>query len=64
MVEVYYSGSVFQVQYFNSKNLKGLNLAIDPKFSPSIEINKSSSVVHIPTDVYSGGKAHVKIASV
>ena len=49
---------MFQVEYFNSKNLsKGLTLEIDPKFSPSIKINKNSSVVHIPTDVYSGGKA-------
>lgn len=47
---------MFQTEYFNSKNLQGLNLGIDPKFSAKIEINKSSSVVHIPTDVYSGGE--------
>ena len=47
---------VFQTDYFNSKDLHGLPLEIDPKFSTQVEINMSSSVVHIPTDVYSGGE--------
>lgn len=31
-------------------------LAIDDRFSPSVKINMSSSVIHIPTDVFSGGE--------
>ena len=31
-------------------------LAIDDKFSTKVAINKSSSVIHIPTDVFSGGE--------
>lgn len=47
---------LFQTDYFDSKDLQGLPLQIDPKFSTQVEINKSSSVVHIPTDVYKGGE--------
>lgn len=47
---------VFQTDYFNSKDLKGLPLAIDDRFSTDVEINMSSSVIHIPTDVFSGGE--------
>jgi len=36
--------------------LKGLPLAIDDRFSTDVEINMSSSVIHIPTDVFSGGE--------
>lgn len=55
---------VFQTDYFNSKDLKGLPLAIDDRFSPSVKINMSSSVIHIPTDVFSGGELarHVSLA--
>ena len=31
-------------------------LAIDDRFSTKIKINMSSSVIHIPTDVFSGGE--------
>ena len=31
-------------------------LAIDDRFSPNVKINMSSSVIHIPTDVFSGGE--------
>ena len=47
---------MFQTDYFNSKNLQGLNREKDPRFSTEFNISKSSSVVHIPTDVYSGGE--------
>lgn len=47
---------VFQTDYFNSKDLNGLPLAIDDEFSTKVAINKSSSVIHIPTDVFSGGE--------
>ena len=48
------------MKYFNSKahDIEDLpDLQIDPTFSLSIEINRNTSVVHIPTDVYNGGKA-------
>ncbi|XP_078370925.1 voltage-dependent calcium channel subunit alpha-2/delta-3-like isoform X2 [Oculina patagonica] len=50
-----YDPSLKGTDYFDSKDLQGLPLQIDPKFSTQVEINKSSSVVHIPTDVYKGG---------
>lgn len=52
----YKTGSeIEQTEYFNTKDLTGLPLERDPKFSDKVAINKSSSVVHIPTDVYSRG---------
>ncbi|XP_020618652.1 voltage-dependent calcium channel subunit alpha-2/delta-4-like [Orbicella faveolata] len=50
-----YDPSLKETDYFNSKDLKGLPLAIDDRFSTDVEINMSSSVIHIPTDVFSGG---------
>lgn len=44
------------MDYWNTKELPEEHFAIDPKFSQSIKINKNGSVVHIPTDVYSGGR--------
>ncbi|PFX31255.1 Voltage-dependent calcium channel subunit alpha-2/delta-1 [Stylophora pistillata] len=52
----YKTGSVIkETEYFDTKNLQDLALEKDPKFSDKVAINKSSSVVHIPTDVYEGG---------
>ena len=51
---------VFQTDYFNSKELDGLPLAINDRFSTDVSINMSTSVIHIPTDVFSGGELVVK----
>lgn len=48
--------SLKKVDYLNTKELPKEYFAIDPKFSQSVKINKNGSVVHIPTDVYSGGR--------
>ena len=51
-----------QTEYFNTKELTGLPLETDPKFSDKVAINKSSSVVHIPTDVYSRGECSLSLS--
>lgn len=51
-----FNPSLKKVDYWNTKELPEDHFAIDPKFSQSIKINKNGSVVHIPTDVYSGGR--------
>ncbi|KAK2553320.1 Voltage-dependent calcium channel subunit alpha-2/delta-4 [Acropora cervicornis] len=51
-----FNPSLKKVDYLNTKELPKDYFAIDPKFSQSIAINKNGSVVHIPTDVYSGGR--------
>lgn len=51
-----FNPSLKKVDYLNTKELPEHYFAIDPNFSQSIKINKNGSVVHIPTDVYSGGR--------
>lgn len=51
-----FNPSLKKVDYLNTKELPNDYFAFDPKFSQSIRINKNGSVVHIPTDVYSGGR--------
>lgn len=53
-----YENPIKDPQYYNTKSedlSSQLPLTIDEKFSTEIEINKNSSVVHIPTDVFKGG---------
>ncbi|XP_073254137.1 voltage-dependent calcium channel subunit alpha-2/delta-1-like isoform X2 [Porites lutea] len=53
-----YENPIEDPQYYNTKSedlSSQLPLTIDEKFSTEIEINKNSSVVHIPTDVFKGG---------
>ncbi|XP_044176390.1 voltage-dependent calcium channel subunit alpha-2/delta-2-like isoform X2 [Acropora millepora] len=51
-----FNPSLKKVDYLHAKELPEEYFKIDPKFSQSIKINKNGSVVHIPTDVYSGGR--------
>ena len=55
---------LLQVNYYNSKDLpEDFPLKKYPTFSKTFGINKNYSVVHIPTDVYSGGEIARKTAS-
>ncbi|XP_068702669.1 voltage-dependent calcium channel subunit alpha-2/delta-3-like isoform X2 [Montipora foliosa] len=50
-----FNPSLKDVEYLNTKKLPEDYFRTDRKFSYSVAINKNNSVVHIPTDVYSGG---------